>query len=82
MPGRYGPPRVLRALFPVMDSVPTVRPWNEWVRVMNSCRPVYALARRIAVSIPSAPELPKNVFCKRPGAISANRSPSRPTTGT
>jgi hypothetical protein len=72
----------LRALLPVIERVALVRPWNEWVRARNSWRPVNALARRIAVSIPSAPELPKKVFRRAPGETSASFSASSATTGT
>ena len=49
---------------------------------MNSWRPVNALARRIAVSIPSAPELPKKVLLNVPGATAAIFSAHSATAGT
>ena len=74
-PGRSGSNAARFAGWPVADSAPSVRPWNEPSSATTPGLPVALRAYLIAASIASAPELQKNA-CAPPKRLES-RSASR-----
>ena len=61
-PGTSGSNAARFAGWPVTESAPNVRPWNEPSSATISVRPVALRAHLSAASIDSAPELQKNAL--------------------
>ena len=74
-PGTSGSNAARFAGWPVTESAPSVRPWNEFSSATIPVLPVALRAYLIAASIASAPELQKNACAppKRSESSSASR---------